>query len=523
MGEGLRIKDDVLRRGHASLVAAKSDFDLVQDRANDAADACGHGPLAQVLRESSSDWALRRGKLSAALENLAGHMKAAIDGFEKWETEATGALQGDGSTQAAQPAPAPNAVTQQGGSGPMAGAPAQPAAPPAMPPSATGPAAAGAAPTPQPGAPAEPGRTPTVEPVVRPGPALADLVAGLPDVSPPGLVGVPVSVGAGVSGYTDSVPHRNLRLDDAQLDDLLGELVQRWQSLGGQEKAVIAALAGAGLLGLASTVSHSGAKAGGHRAAADRMAGPEGPGGSPQSGVGASPTAAPQSPEQAPSTTTAGEPSGAEPQADAQVLDGPDEGAELRSPGAAGAATVPPPPPALADPGDGGGLPRLPGFGEEPAGAVADGAGSAPASQAPSPLPGLSPLGSTGGTPPPPPAGLPPLGVDPVLAAAHGAAASAAPSAPLPSLAGSVAPAGTAVAAAAMPLSASLLHSAGQPVAAAASGPIGGAAGLPSLGAAGGAGSGSGEVRRGGADEALADARKILADLAQAVADEETH
>lgn len=517
MGEGLLIQDDVLRRGHASLVAAKGDFDQVQDRADDAAGACGYGPLARVLRDSSSDWALRRGKLAEALANLAGHMKAAIDGFEKWEVNVTQALQGDGTTRTQQPVPPSAAVTQQGGSGSGAGAGAPSAPPPAMPPAvpaeAAGEAASGATASRQSPATAEAGRPPAADSTAAPSVSTADLGRGLPDVGPPGPGGVPVAVVGGVSGQVDVAPHGNLRLDDARLDDLLTELVQRWQSLGGQEKSIVAALVGAGALGVVGTVSRSGGRAAlRDGAATDEAIGSAPVGGSPYlGGAGAGSPVAGVAEHGLPRTTVDG-PAGEDSAVGEPVLAGSEEAAE---PSATDAVASPAPPPALGAPGVEAAPQQRAASGEALAIGEADAGSASAGPQAPAALTGLDSAGSGGAAAMP--AALPSLGADPVPASPT---ESAALPAPLPPLSNAAAPAGASVAAAAVPLSASLLPSASRPAAGAFTASTG-TAGLPSLAVSAGAGSGPEEERRGVDEEAVRDARKILADLARAVSDEE--
>lgn len=505
MGDKLVLKDDVLRRGHASLVAAKGDFDQVQDRANDAADACGYGPLATVLRDSSSDWQLRRGKLAEALESLAGHMKKAIDGFEHWDV-----VNRDGMKPENPSAPAPNppaltvtGQTQQGrsdttstgtqaplsvqggggGAGGGAGAGGTAGPPPPVPPAV-------------PGFTDHPGALPTPP---------RDLVTGVPVPTPDRPEVVPGSPGI----ITDSV-----QLKDANLEQLIHALTDRWTKLGGDEKAVLAALAGigvaggvAGVAGVASgggsSTKTAGSAAGtstvptGEQAATTGVAGanaPAGLTGGTQTDAAAQGQPVVIAPEPGVAVTEGSETAPEDPRAAAPV----EAPSALTDPGSATSADAPP---AADTSGSSLGQPSAPGASDVP--------------EAPPALPGLTSdaadgAGATGAdlgsaSAPEP---LPPLGGGSSTASVDLPAASSS----LPSLAS--APVGQAeatMAAAAVPLGASMLHQGGQGAA-----PVGGVAGaaLPSLsGSSGRAAASGGEVRRGTEESAVQDANRILADL----------
>lgn len=215
----LKINDGNLQKGHASLVQAKAFFDQLQDGADDAADACGHAGLAGALRTSSSNWSLRRGKLSKALENLAGHLGNALTTFGNVDEELASAMSSDA---------APTSVPASGSSSPAAAA-----------------SPIGVSGTP---APVEP--TAGVPGSFSAGAAAQPLVAH--DADAPGT---PVSGGTGpdlppVAGTTPSSPAADGAgegLANASLEQLLHALVDRWMSLGGTERTLLAALTGSGL------------------------------------------------------------------------------------------------------------------------------------------------------------------------------------------------------------------------------------------------------------------------------------
>lgn len=477
MGTGIVLKDDVLRRGLSSLIAAKGDFDQVQDRANDAATACGHAGLSSVLKSSSSDWALRRGKLAEALEALAGHMKAAIDGFEHWDTDASKALTPD-QAQSGQPAPAssaepltaseqPGAVNANESTTATTGAETASTSPPPSPSGLSGGNQEDIA--------QETTAQTQVGTTTTPDAVRADSTPDTPITS-----GVSVPITSDASSST--------RLTDANLEQLLKVLAERWTSLGGTEKALVAALVGTGLVGVASAISTSTSGPSTDRDVTTVASTQDGGGGSGTSG---------RTETLAQDFSAAGTSEGSG-----------SSGAGLLEPAAEEDESLAEEPPAI------GTQTRESTGDDEVASSAADMAAAAmqDSPSLPAPLPGLS-LGSGGDqSNAPSDSVLPSLET---LSTASPAVPEAPPELPLPSLSSEPAPA--TLAAAAVPLSATLLHTSGGTTAAPVSGPVAGMTGLPTLGAPAGAGPSapSGPLLRAPRHGAR-DPRRILRDLSEA-------
>ncbi len=271
MIDRLIIKDGNLHQGLASLVAAQADFDGVTDRANEAADACGHAALGGALRTSSSNWQLRRGKLSAALTALNTQLKQTIQVFEETDSK-IGQQLGDGQQptgggDSQQQSPSPSETPQA--------RPVSPAPPPGVGEGShstgsgaqggsgsgfggggfSGGGASGSWDTAHDGAPAhsgtsEPsgGASGAPAPVVPPDPGTgsSDSVSG---IATGALPNDPVSLSTGTR--------------DAQLARLVSDFVARWISLGGSQTVVMAALVAAGLAGIVSGVGSGKSGAGG--------------------------------------------------------------------------------------------------------------------------------------------------------------------------------------------------------------------------------------------------------------------
>lgn len=227
----LVIKDDALRKAHSSLVAAKLDFDQVQDRADDAADACGHAGLAKALRDSAGNWRLHRDKISENLETLAQLMKSTLDGFDTWDIQTRDALTDTGSDAGTGSGPSAVTVEEEPRQGRSAA------------PGATGSAPlVGGQPLPQ---------VVDTQGGDRPQPAPVPPVSGTAEVAPVGTPGGQDGARDAAAGPSPlpPTPWQRRELGDAGLEDLARALVQRWQQLGGSEKAIIAALVAAGIAG----------------------------------------------------------------------------------------------------------------------------------------------------------------------------------------------------------------------------------------------------------------------------------
>lgn len=257
MAERLKINGGNLRQGHASLVAAKEFFDLLSGDAGEAAGACGHPGLAGELRSAADNWSIRRGKLAEALGNLAGHLDNAINTFGNVDDELARMMTGEGSgaggpsaaatsgsdTRAQDPGPLPSPSSPGGQSAPAPGGAFDEPVGPEATAWRGGSAAAGDG-----GHPA----------------GQAPLAASPPVGSDPKTQLVPE--GSEPLGLSPGMAHPHLGvtqrggLTDASLDDLLHALVAKWRSLGGTEKALLAALAGTGLAGLILGATKPGSK-----------------------------------------------------------------------------------------------------------------------------------------------------------------------------------------------------------------------------------------------------------------------
>lgn len=243
MADRLVIKDGNLDQGLASLRAAKSDFDQVQDRAGEAADACGYKGLADVLRTSSSDWSLRRGKLSEALERLAGHLQNTKDAFEQLDEKMAEGFTGTGDSQPASDSSTPSAGASS--------TPTPQSKEPVTPPPSLGPEAAPTGSGSLSGemtdsrASQQPSDVP-VEPT--PLGQTVDQVADSEAVGSANADGDGVAVaGSGASGAPSP------RTEGAE--DLIASIVERWSALGGETKAAVSVLALAGLGLLAKNIA----------------------------------------------------------------------------------------------------------------------------------------------------------------------------------------------------------------------------------------------------------------------------
>ena len=234
MAEKLKIVGGRLDKGIASLAAAESFFDLVQDRANESADACGHGGLARALRESSNNWSIRRGKLAEALENLGGHLRTAKETFGNVDDELARMVTDDGSSAVVSGGGPGSGEGVVGGEGPEESA-------------QTGGASQGVGPGAQPAPPATPAWSAQAVQNTAEGEAVAGVSAttGPPDGgtdAPAVLRGGQVTTGPAVpttSPHATSVQH------------VLFGIVDQWVRLGGTPETFLKAVsvvAAAGLL-----------------------------------------------------------------------------------------------------------------------------------------------------------------------------------------------------------------------------------------------------------------------------------
>lgn len=265
MAERLKINGGNLRQGHASLVAAKDFFELLSGDAGEAADACGHAGMAGELRSAANNWSIRRGKLAEALGNLAGHLDNAINTFGNVDDELARMMTGE---DKAAHAPSTTASSDS----PFHDSGVSPGASPA-PEGQAGPAVGGSGTASVTGWGA--GST-TAEPVdaasirsdeaaggghaVGHAPVSGAVPVGTrPEAEPAHEGSHSLGTPPILDGPGPWAPQRS-GLSDASFDDLLHGLVTKWLTLGGTEKALIAALAGSGLAALILGSNKAGSK-----------------------------------------------------------------------------------------------------------------------------------------------------------------------------------------------------------------------------------------------------------------------
>lgn len=514
MAHRLVIRDGDLRRGHSSLRAAIGEFEAAQDTSNDAATAVGnHGGLAGALRDSASNWSVRRERVLEGLTWLADTLKNTIDAFENVDTEIARNLVDDSTehssvTDDSSSTSTDSSHAEAGESSAQSGTTAEAGAPFATVDPDVDAAATDSPLSPVPSA-------PTSGPSAAP--SAASVQAGLD----------PVLTGPVVTGSTTGAS--GVRVGDASLEQLATALVAKWTSLGGTEQAIISALALAGVGGLGaagvSALATGTSKAQAGAAGTSDVAGSQTVSGGAV--LGAPAAAAPGS-ESVPSAPGSGAHAGAKVEASGSVtavdggLDRGDGGAGLGAAGEAGTHDL-----AASDERPA----AQPGRRAEAVGTV-EAADSASPAVIPEGLPDLAAGGSTAQEQMADVTPLPPLDASSASGTPADAGGNASPPAPLPSLA--VEPAGpapvevpgalpplevgpeTAVAAAGAPLAASALQArpavGGVPMAGGA--PV--ASSLPPLGPAQGSGANTGET-----EVRERDIRRILNDLKQTADTEE--
>lgn len=255
MAHKLAIRDGELRGALSAIRDSCADFELAQDESNTAADACGHKGLANVLRKAASSWSVRRGKLIQVLDGLGDQMQQTIDVFDKTDEE-LGAMLSSSEPERSVTQSSPASVTQSS----MASVPQSSTASPAGADDShamTGTAARSVVDAPAdaagPRSDAVLGASPVAAPTSSSG--LPADVAGV-RVSSPTFDAVPSMVGPAAAGPTQTTVAADAdpRLSRANVEQLITALINRWQSLGGAEQAVIGALTAAGVGGVAASV-----------------------------------------------------------------------------------------------------------------------------------------------------------------------------------------------------------------------------------------------------------------------------
>lgn len=91
----LNIDTTVLREAGSSLRVVATEFEHANARSDTAAEAVGHGDLADRVREFAHNWDDKRGKMLEGIAFLAEAATAVGEHFEDLETELVASLRGE--------------------------------------------------------------------------------------------------------------------------------------------------------------------------------------------------------------------------------------------------------------------------------------------------------------------------------------------------------------------------------------------------------------------------------------------